>query len=292
MKNLLSYSLFAFLLFASNLLAQENYTVEGEQLSLKTEVDGTITLLWNTIDGEYRYFIKKGSTITELKNTKVDGHFNEEYKQVLLTNTKDQSISNEKVNLTTTSLKDFFEKYNKLVDPNFTVEKKSVNLKTRIGAFVGITNIVYSNNPENSFLPELGAEFEILDNNLLKRHSFVVQFRQIFENSEYKYSSSQFSLNYRFKFVKKEKLDIFINTKIAGYTSITKEILVIEDDDSETMVSYTSGSFQGLLNFGIGADYAIGNGYLTFLYGDIVSVFEDSNGEFPLDFTLGYKFNL
>ena len=47
-------------------------------------------------------------------------------------------------------------------------------------------------------LPTMGADFEIVDHNLLKRHSLVVRFKQIFENSEYKFSSSQFSLNYRF----------------------------------------------------------------------------------------------
>ena len=52
-------------------------------------------------------------------------------------------------------------------------------------------------------LINLGADFEIVDHNLLKRHSLVVRFKQIFENSEYKFSSSQFSLNYRFKFIKK-----------------------------------------------------------------------------------------
>ncbi|MFT5250757.1 MAG: hypothetical protein ACI93P_002500, partial [bacterium] len=41
-----------------------------------------------------------------------------------------------------------------------------------------------------------------------------------------------------------------------------------------------------------GADYALGNGYLTFMYNDFVSVVQESNSEFPLDFSLGYKFNL
>ena len=41
MKNLLSYLLLAILLFTSNLIAQENYTVNNEQLSLKTEVEIT-----------------------------------------------------------------------------------------------------------------------------------------------------------------------------------------------------------------------------------------------------------
>ncbi len=288
MKNLLSYLLLAILLFASNLIAQENYTVNDEQLSLKTEVEGTITLLWNTIDGEYRYFIQKENTITELKNTRVDKTYTEEYKQVLKENTSDASLSVKKLKLTNASLKPFFIEYNSLKDVNYTVEEKSIQLKLRLGAFVGITNTIYSKNPTNQILPALGIDFEIVDDYKLKRHSLVVQFKQTFESSEYKYSASEFSLNYRFKFVKKEKLDVFINTKIAAYKH---EVIPSLNGDLE-LVQTTADSFSALLNFGIGADYALGNGYLTFLYGDIVSVVEGSYGEFPVDFSLGYKLNL
>ncbi|MBE9489636.1 MAG: hypothetical protein IMY67_05030 [Bacteroidetes bacterium] len=288
MKHLLSYTLIAFLLMATNLIAQETYTVNGEQLTLKTEVDGTITLLWNTLDGEYRYFIKKGTTITELTNTKVDKNYQEEYKQLLQAHTSDVDLSEDKVSLTTKSLSEYFTAYNKLKDPTYIVVENNIKLKTRLGVFAGITNSIYSKNPDNSFLPVLGLDFEIVDDNFLKRHSFVFQFKQTFESSDYKYSASEFSFNYRFKFVKKEKLDVFINTKVAGYSH---ENIPKLNEDLEIVIT-TEDSFSALLNFGIGADYALGNGYLTFLYGDIVSIVEGNNGEFPLDFTLGYKLNL
>jgi len=292
MKNLLLYPLLAFSLFAGSLFAQETYTVAGEQLPLKTEVDGSISLLWNVIDGDYRYFIKKDNHIIELTNTKADGDYQEEYKQVLQAQTSDKDISEDKVKLTTASLSEYFNAYNKMADPNFIASENNINLKTRLGAFVGITNSIYSLNPTNQTLPTLGLDFEIVDNNLLKRHSIVFRFKQIFESSEYKYSSSQLSLNYHFKFIKKERLDVFITTKIAGYESITKEVMVIVNYDTVNLVSVTNDNFQGLFNFGFGADYALGNGYLSFSYNDIVSITQDSNGEFPLDFTLGYKLNL
>ena len=53
--------------------SQQEYTIDGQTYILKTEVKGPINLLWNSIDNEYRYFIKKGSSITELKNTKKNG---------------------------------------------------------------------------------------------------------------------------------------------------------------------------------------------------------------------------
>ena len=117
-----------------------------------------------------------------------------------------------------------------------------------------------------------------------------MQFKQTFESSDYNYSSSQVSLNYRFKFVKKEKLDVFVNTKIAGYTYINS--LDYDDGVPTSNEVSSSDSFSALFNFGVGADYKLGNGYLSFLYGDIVSFVEENNGEFPLDFTLGYKINL
>jgi len=294
MKNLLSYSLLVFLLFASPLISQENYTIDGEQLSLKTEVDGTITLLWNTINGTYRYFIKKGNAISELKNTRVEKKYKEEYKQVLQENTNDVSISADKVKLTTASLKSFFVEYNTLKDSNYSVEEKSIQLKLRLGAFVGGTNSVYSENPDNKFLPTLGFDFEIVDDNILKRHSLVFQFKQTFETSDYKFSSSDFSLNYRFKFIKKQKIDVYINTKFAGYSHITREERVPdEENEGEFEIkSVSSDDFQAFANFGLGVDYALGNGYLFFVYNDIVSLTNDTNGEFPLDFTLGYKLNL
>lgn len=294
MKNLLSYFLVAFLLFATNLIAQTTYTVADEQLSLKTEVEGTITLLWNTIDGDYRYFLKKGETISELKNTRAEKKFNEEYKQVLENNTNDVTISVDKVKLTTASLKDFFISYNKLKDPNFTFEEKSIQLKLRLGAFVGITNSIFSDNTNNDFLPTLGFDFEIVDDNMLKRHSIVFQFKQTFETDDYKYAASDFTLNYRFKFIKKKKIDVFINTKFAGYSHTIQQELYPDDENEGEFVlkSATYDNFRAFLNFGLGVDYALGNGFLSFGYNDIVSITNDSNGEFPLDFTLGYKLNL
>ncbi len=293
MKHLLSYSLVVFLLFTTHLFAQKTYTVEGNTIELKTEVEGPLALLWNITDEKYRYFVMKEETIIELKNTKIDKDYQEEYKQELQKLTSDSPIEVDKLKFTKASLRDFVNNYNKSKDPNYVVEGNNIRLKTRLGAFVGISNAVYSANPNNEMLPTMGAEFEIVDHNLLKRHSLVVRFKQTFESSDYKYSASQFSLNYRFKFVKKTKLDVFVNVKIAGYNYESKQVEVTDPDDGEVYFTTASdGTFEALLNFGVGADYALGNGYLTFTYNDFVSIVQESNSEFPLDFSLGYKFNL
>lgn len=277
---------------AGTLQAQQQYTVNGETYTLKTEVEGALTLLWNTIDGEYRYFSKKGNDIVELKNTKQNGDYQEEYKKTLQQQTSDAAVSTEKVKLTLPSLHAFFVTYNKNKDPNFSETEKSIDLQFRLGAFAGVGNSVYTENPTNELQPIAGIDLELIDNVKLRRHSIVFRFKQTFESSEYKYSASQLSLNYRFKFVKTPKFDAFINTKFAALTFSSREYTVIPFGGS-AMVNKESGSdFSAPITFGLGADYKVGNGYITFNYNDIVGLSVDSNGEFPIDFTFGYKFNL
>jgi hypothetical protein len=292
MKTLLSLLAVPLFLFVTTLNAQQQYTVDGKQHSLIMEIEGPLTLLWNTIDGEYRYFSKKGNDILELKNSKVDGKYQEDYKETLRAQTQEYPIDLAKVNFTRPSLANFFVAYNKAADPNFMYESPSVQLKTRLAAFGGISNNVYTENSTNALSPVLGIDFEIVDESKLKRHSMVVRFKQTLENSDTNYSASQFSLNYRFKFVKSSKLDVFINTKFVAYTYIKNETTFMEDGITR-IESNSGGSFQAPIAFGLGADYAVGKGYITFCYNDIVGLgIENVDGNFPVDFTLGYKFNL
>ena len=293
MKILLSFAIMALFLFANTLNAQQQYTVDGKEYTLNTEIEGPLTLLWNVIDGEYRYFSKKGNTIEELKNTKVDGKYQEQFKDVLRNQTSDASIELAKVKFTRPGLSKFFVSYNKTTDPSFSHDDSSIKLQLRLGAFAGISNNVYSNNPENDLAPVGGLDFEVLDGVKLKRHAVVIRFRQAFEHGDTK-SSSQLSMNYRFKFVKTPKFDVFINTKFVAWTYSKRELMVVNTETSTTtIVEKSGGNFNAPAAFGLGADYAVGNGYITFQYNDIVALGVSSQDDnFPVDFTLGYKFNL
>jgi hypothetical protein len=272
--------------------AQQQYTVDGQTYTLKTEVNGDLSLLWNSINEEYRYFAKKGTTIAELKNTKGDDGYQEEFKDVLKLLTKDAAVSTEKLKLTLTSLRDYFISYNKKVDPNFSQEVTKLQLQTRLGVFAGMSNNAYFFNPNNDFLPSFGIDFEVMDEAQLRRHSVVFQFKQLLESSKYEFSSSQVSFNYRFKFIKSDKIDAFINAKAATFTSVSRNQVIL-DNNGEISDIYGSGtSFQVPGAFGIGIDYALGNGYITLAYHDIVALTIDNNGEAPVDITLGYKLNL
>ncbi len=272
--------------------AQETYLVNGETFSLKTEVQGPLTLLWNTIDGEYRYFVKKGNTIEELKNTKEDGKYQEEYKEVLNRQTDDTNLSAEKVNLTLPSLQQYFEEYNRHKNPALPQSKRLGGLSLRLGTFAGIDNAVYTENPQNDIHPIIGLELELVDALKLKRHAMAFQFKQTFESSDHKYSASQFSLNYRFKFVKTPRLDVYVGAKFAALTFSENEVLVgvAESNPPIFITESRSGSdFSAPFTFGIGADYRVGKGYITLAMQDLVGLNVDSNNEFPLNLALGYK---
>ena len=293
MKSFLPIFICFFFFLAPSLQAQEDYIVDGETYSLKTDVKGDLELLWNVIDSQYRYFLKKGDYITELKNTKMDGRYQQEYKNVLSEQTTDANIPTKKVNLTLPSLHSFFVEYNTLKNSSFSDGRQNVQLKLLLGAYLGVTNSVYTDKTTNESQAVVGAELELVDPVKLKRHSAVLDLRHTFEGSDknYKYSATQASLNYRFKFVKTAKLDIYANVKFAAFTYFKTEF-TYSDAGITLFHSDTDSGFSSPLTFGIGADYKVGNGYITFGYHDIVGINVDSNKEFPIDFSLGYKFNL
>ncbi len=296
MKSLLPILALFLLISIETLQAQQQYSVDGQTYTLNTEVEGSLTLLWNIVDGQYRYFSKKGNSIEELKNTKQSGDYQEEYKETLKKQTSDAAVSTEKLKLTLPSLHTFFAEYNKKKDPSFGEEEKSVELQFRLGAFAGVSNSIYTDNPKNAMHGVAGIDLEMVDAIKLKRHAMVFRFKQTFESSDHKYSASQLSLNYRFKFVKTPKFDAFINTKIAALTFSSKEITYLAPEEPlppRYITEKESGStFNAPITFGLGADYKLGNGYITFNYNDIVGLGVDNNGEFPVDFSLGYKFIL
>lgn len=278
------------LCYSGVLFAQDTYTVEGESLSLYSDVKGSLELLWNSIDGSYRYFLKKDNTITELKNSRVDGRYQEEYKDVLNTYLGPDRVQDLK--FTKPDLSSAIDYYNAASDPSYRTQDLSVQLKTRLGGFAGISNYPYFVNPDNTTLIQLGAEFEVIDEVKLKRHSLVFQLRQLIGSSDYDFNSTQLMLNYRFKFVYTDAFDIYLNTKIAGYNYISQDIDIVESNGEITNISGSGGEFQVPFALGLGADIALGKGYLTILYQDAFAINLEDNGEFPIDFALGYKFNL
>lgn len=288
--------LLCFLFISLATTAQQQYTVEGTTYTLKTEVEGTITLLWNTIDGEYRYFAKKGDAITELKNTEINGTYQEEYKETLRVLTKDEVMPVSKVQLTTGSLRNFFNDYNKRKDSDFTAKETAFKPSFRLGPFLGTSNAIFTSNTDNENLLTAGFDFEVTDDVKLRRHAVVFRFKQTFSSDAYDYSASQLSLNYRFKFIKSDIIDVYVNTKFVALTNSKRSITFTmpgPDDVPITVTEERKGTdFSAPGAFGLGADIKLGKGHLFITYNDVVAVGVSSNDEFPLDLSVGYKFIL
>lgn len=284
--------LFFFLVAGVEMLAQETYIIEGDTIDLKKEVSGTLNLLWGMEGNTYRYFVQKKKSMVELKNIMIDGV--PQYKAELDTITADASISTRDVKFALYSLKHFVNQYNKQVQDDYVYNTSTPNFRQRLGFFTGLSNNIYTTNPENILAPILGVELEVFDPNLAPRHSAILQLRQSFKREEFRYSATQLSLSYRFKIIRFTNVDIHVDAELAT-AMYSENTMDITDATGEVIdVKEESGfAFKVPLNFGIGTDIQITDrNFITFGYNDFISLVLDDNGSFPLDFSLGYKYNL
>lgn len=293
MKNILN--IFFFLCVATFAYAQETYTINAEQIALENEVTGTLSLYYSKVDGSYRYFVAKNNVFEELVSTRnSDGDPQFEYKTVLTNLTADAPVSVEKTDLTLGSLTDFVVAYNTQKDSSYTYENKHFQLGMHLGVLGGISNNIFTTNADNVMAPQIVAELEFF--NAIKptsRHSGFIHLKQTFEADNYDYTSTQLSINYRFKIVRNTKFSLYAQAKPVTFTraSLTYSIT----DEEGNIATYTDKGFDFDMPFffGVGADYKIGNNtFITLQYNDIVALNFDSNGEFPVDLNLGVKFTL
>ena len=267
-------------LFLSSLsFAQITHNVDGKDTQLTEEITGKASLFYAVIDGTHRYFIKKDGQITELTNTKDEnGKYQQEYKEILNIITADKAQDASNIKLTLGDLASFTDNYNVAADINYKMQKERPVTKARLGVFMGMSNNPFVSNPENIFVPTFGIEGEVYDEKR-SRHSIVLQLKQSLKSSDFDYTSTQASFNYRFRIINKEKFTLYPQIKFATFT-YTKS-----GAESAT-------NFDGPVIFGIGSDIKLGKGYLTLSYDEIAALFLDNQGNFPMDFRLGYKFNL
>ncbi|MDG5490336.1 hypothetical protein [Psychroserpens sp. SPM9] len=271
---------------------EDNYMIEGEQLVLKSEVNGKLDLLWNIIDGKYRYFVRtETNTIIELKNTKKDGKFQQEYKSLLneLTNA---TMSTKRLNLTLFSLKEFIDSYNGTVDSSYQSTAKRNKIMFRLGVFGGLTNSPFITNPDNLSTPYFGGELEVLDVDQISRHAVFLQAKHVTEHDELQYSTTELALGYRFRFVNKATFSLYGNVKFATL-NFSNAVVVTENEGVLTSEEFNETAFDVPFIFGVGADIRVSqNSYITLAYNELFALLLDNQGNFSTDFSIGYKFNL
>lgn len=275
--------------------SQKEYKVDGESFQLKTEVEGSIDLLWNVIDGNYRYFVEKDGEIEELTNTKNNsGSFQEEYLITLKELTGNSEVNSKSVKLILPSLRDFVNQYNASADPNYVITQYKIELKSRLGLFAGVTNNPFIENPDNLTTPLFGAELELYDDNIAKRHATFLQLTHILENDELKYSTTEIALGYRFRFIYSEKFNMHANLKLVTLSFSNSTVTYVDEDTMEEFTEDKSAtSFDAPVIFGIGADLKISdNSFITFYYNELFALSLDNQGNFSTNIALGYKFKL
>lgn len=279
-----------FICLSCPLAAQEIFIIDNDTLQLQREVRGTLSLFWSEKGHRYRYFVQKGDRLVELRNT----NGNQEYKQQLEELTADASVKTRDVQFVLYSLKHFTNTYNAQMQEDYTFNEATDNIQQRVGLFTGLSNNIFTENPGDVLVPVVGIEYEFYDPNLAPRHSAFLQLRQSFKQDEYRYSSTQFSINYRFKALYFSNFDLHINTKLATFFYSEDTIPITNDEGEVIAIRDDSGfTFTAPFSFGVGSDIQITpNSFITVGYNDIVAIVLDSNGNFPLDFTIGYKYNL
>ncbi|RNC87724.1 MAG: hypothetical protein ED556_00615 [Winogradskyella sp.] len=287
MKNAILFCLFLICISLSH--AQQLYKVGDETLELKTEVEGELDLLWTITDGNYRFFIKtKDDKIIELKNNKTSGRaYDNAYIQTLNELTTGSGLSAEKVKLTTGSLKRFLDKYNKSVNIDYNAVDRDSRVNFRLGFFGGITNHPLVESIDNNSAFQLAAELEIFGDTNNPRHSGLLQARQTFGSSG-DYKTTEFSLAYRLRVIKKENFNIYVQNNFATVNIFSVDRLI-----NTTTVNQDETEFDVPFSFGIGADFKISdNSYISIVYDRLFAVNLDNRGDFPTDILVGYKFNL
>ena len=273
--------------------AQQTYTINGESLQLDTEVEGTLDLLWASVDGQFRYFVKTGdNTVTELKNTKNDDNKYQNEYQATLTDLTGMNAS--KTKFTLFSLKQFVNKYNASEDDTYTANDSKAKLKTRLSFFGGLTNNPFVENPDNENALFFGTELEIVQDKAQPKHAGFVNLRYIAENDNLQYSATQLALGYRFRFINQDNFNVYAQTKFATLTNVNATYIVENPENPGTFVEnkISNTEFDAPLIFGLGADFKVGNGYITLVFDSLFAAFSDNEGNFPTDVALGYKFNL
>jgi hypothetical protein len=283
------------LLPSVSLNAQETYTINGETLELKTEVNGNLDLLWTVSDKNYRYFVRtENGSIIELVNTKnpETRKYQKEYISTLNELTKGYGLTAEKVNLTLPSLKNYINIYNSSSDLSYNFEPKS-KLQTRIGIFGGVTNQPFIYNPNNKSVPSFGAEFEVYSDKRFKRHAGYFNLITALETDDFKYASTQLGLGYRFRFINKETFSVYANVTFVTYTFYNQTVTYEDPFGSNITEEQSGSSFDAPFIFGLGSDIKVTkNGYITLAYNSLFAIFTENQGNFPIDFAVGFKFNL
>jgi len=283
--------LIVFISSLTNSYTQIQHTINGQTLTLHLETEGTLDFLSYTNKDERHLFIRdQNDSIIELINTKdIDNTYFQEYKEQLEFLTKGSNMSADDVSFGVYSIKQFIKAYNSGGLQRYAYTGEKVKAKARVGFFGGLTNIPFIENLNNKSTPFFSGELEFFQDQEMPRQTGYFAIKQTSNTNDIQYQSTQLALGYRFRFINQPQFNIHGNLEFAAFT-FSKSVVEIPDEPS---ISVHNKSFRIPIIFGLGSDIRITDtSYITLTYYEIVSVLVDNNGHFPVDFGIGYKFDL
>lgn len=258
--------------------AQNKITIDQKTYDVKLLQEGELSLYSEKTTGDHLYIMSyKDEHVLLQKNN---------YRQQIQT-LLDRSLSMRSISFRTRSLVIFTERFNHRVDDK--VDKLSLGLSV----YGGVSNQFLFTNPNNEKYGVAGAELELSNRKMFRRHSLFFQFNQTINTTDYDFNLSQLTLNYRFRFIDTKYFYAAANVEFfsLNYVSFENsyynqdEELVVEDE--ETTALDTPISFGASLNFNLSKVTTI---FVS--YNDFVALGVNDNGETPLDFSLGLRFAL
>ena len=196
-------------------------------------------------------------------------------------------MSTKRLNLTLFSLKEFIDAYNVSADSAYETTVSRSKFQFRLGVFGGITNSPFINNPNNEKTPLFGAELEVLEAERISRHAIFMQLKHVLEQEDIQYSTTEFSLGYRFRVINKETFSLYANMKFATL-NFSNATLVTETNGTITSQEFSETAFDVPFIFGLGADINVSkNSFITLAYNELFALFLDNQGNFSTDFAIG-----
>jgi hypothetical protein len=263
--------------------AQLTATIDDYPISLKQATKGTMELHYGLFQRQYYFFVKTGNSQLIALSREVN---DSDYYKSKLSQLTNGFGNTEALTYELKSLKKYINDYNASSNPSFTPYEEPKRLSWYGTLFTGVTNNPFVTNTDNSLNPMAGLEVEMSGNVPTPRHSGFFQYRYAFATKDFDYQTQEFAVGYRYRFVRKNWGALFAQVK-AATLNVSRALISTEDN---TSLEVNNTSFDAAFIFGLGADFKIGErSYITFIYGELFAFFLENEGNFPLDFALGYK---
>ncbi|GGE37614.1 hypothetical protein GCM10010832_17310 [Psychroflexus planctonicus] len=280
MKNAAFFILF--LLFSLSSFAQEQYTVNGEELMLYVEEEGKLTLLTERSTRDYRFFLKKEDQVVELTP--------ENYKQKIDEFTSDVDLNTRKLGFNRRELSRVILKYNYGGEDEMGSQS---DVSIRLGVWGGQSNFISYENDQDELIPFAGIELEVYSETDFKRNSILAQVRKSFPSEEFELDLTELMIGYRFKVIDSKYFHFYLEAELITFGRYDETFLEEQTSGGPTPVNQTGTSLNTPVGLGAGMALRIFKGsYLTLGYSNLVKLGESTRSDFPIDVRAGFKFRL